>query len=81
MDHTLNGNGFAQGIRVTRWIDTFRGVLRGLNVGPVALVVLIAGLMFAIATDGNLPVMWSRALFASLFVSNVVVTDWLIKKS
>ena len=81
MDHTLNGNGFARGTSGTRWTETFAGMRRSLEVGPVALVVLIAGLLVAIATDGDLPVMWSRALFASLFVSNLVVTDWLIKKS
>jgi hypothetical protein len=79
MDHTLNGNGFAQEVSQARWAEAIGGAMRGPKIGPAALVLLIVGLMFAIATDGNLPVVWSRALFALLFVSNLVVTNWLIR--
>jgi hypothetical protein len=50
-------------------------------VGPIAAALLAVGIVFAIATDGSLPVIWSRALFGLLFVLNIVMADWLTKSS
>lgn len=62
----------------TRWIENLRIGLRD-KFGPVATMLLAVGLTVAIATDGSLPVIWSRALFGVLFVLNVIMIDWLTK--
>lgn len=56
-----------------------RSAIRGGKIGPIALAVLLGGLVVAIAFDGSLPFVWSRILFGGLFVANLIVTDWLIR--
>jgi hypothetical protein len=75
MESTMNG--VAQRRQESRWIDDLRDRIHDRGVGPIAAALLAVGLVFAIATDGSLPVIWSRLLFGSLFVLNIVMTDWL----
>ncbi len=49
------------------------------TLGRVAAVLVFIGLFFAMATDGDLPLLWSRLLFGALIVFDVLMVDWLIR--
>lgn len=46
--------------------------------GPPAALLMSAGILAAITTDGTLPGMLTKALFGLLIVLDVIVIDWLI---
>jgi hypothetical protein len=47
--------------------------------GPVALGLLMVGLVAAIGTDGLLPAAWTQALLAALLLADVVAAEWLTR--
>jgi hypothetical protein len=78
MESTMNG--VAQRRQGSLRIDELRDRFYDRRAGPIAAALLAVGLVFAIAMDGSLTVMWSRILFGSLFVLNIVMTDWLTSR-
>jgi len=49
------------------------------TLGRVATALVIIGLFFAMATDGDLPLLWTRLLFGALVVFDVLMIDWLVR--
>jgi hypothetical protein len=47
--------------------------------GPLALGLVMVGLVAAIGTDGLLPAVWTQAILAALLVANVVAAEWLTR--
>ena len=77
MDHAING--FSRSDKRVQPIDISWAQLRP-RVRPPAAILLALGIVVAIATDGDLPMLVSKGLFGVLFLLNLVVIDWLIEK-
>jgi hypothetical protein len=58
------------------WLAELR---RNNTLGQVSAVLVFIGLAFAMATDGELSLLWSRLLFGALIILDVLMVDWLIR--
>jgi hypothetical protein len=60
-------------------IGTERGKRALRRAEPLAAVLLVPGLVFAVAADGELPAVGMKALFAVLFLLDLAMIHWLTR--
>jgi hypothetical protein len=70
---------FERGPEVKYITKTESGKRTLLKAEPLAAVMLAPGLVFAVAADGELPAVGMKALFAVLFVLDIVMIHWLTR--
>ena len=73
----------ADTLRSRGGVIVMNGVPDGIRtrIGPLAAGVLAVGLVVAIATDGQLPEPWTRAMLGVLLVLDGIMIEWLTRPS